>query len=101
MKSQNCNQAYQGSRRSQPLRLEHRSPPERLAISSAIYTAGLAKICAAPGDVIRSPSHFGNGRIRGETATERYQTESLGTAFPPPCSAPSALFFSKLAPYIG
>src|SRR5437773_2690506 len=60
----------------------------------------LAKICAAPGDVIRSPSHFGNGRIRGETATERYQTESLGTASPP-CSAPSALFFSKLAPYIG
>src|SRR6185436_19673277 len=50
-------------------------------------------------------SHFRNDRIRGETATERYQTESPGTAssdrVPLLFSACSALFFSKLAPYIG
>jgi hypothetical protein len=59
----------------------------------------LPKIRAAPGRRPR-PSHFGNGRIRGETAAERPQTESPATAFPS-CSAPSGLFFSKLAPYIG
>jgi hypothetical protein len=51
-------------------------------------------------DVTRTPSHFGNDRIRGETATERYQTESI-TPRSPPVQRLSALFFSKLAPYIG
>ena len=59
----------------------------------------LRKIRAAPGRSPR-PSHFGNARIRGETATDRHQTESPGIVFSS-CSAPSALFFSKLAPYIG
>ena len=95
-----CNQAQQRSRRSQPLRLigapQH---PGRLAISAAIRTAGWRKFVRCR-DVTRIRRIFGNGRIRGETATERHQTESPGPVFPSR-SAPSALFFSRLAPYIG
>jgi hypothetical protein len=47
-----------------------------------------------------APAHFGNGRIRSETATERHQTESPGPRSPP-VQRLRPLFFSKLAPYIG
>ena len=51
-------------------------------------------------DVTRTRRIFGNGRFRGETATGRHQTESI-TPRSPPVQRLSALFFSKLAPYIG
>ena len=80
------------------LRLVHRSPPSDWRWASVIRTAGWRKFMQRR-DVTRIRRIFGNGRIRGETATERHQTESRGPVFPSR-SAPLALFFSKLAPYI-
>src|SRR5207302_2090333 len=80
--------------------IAHRSTPERLAISSAIYTAGWRKFVPPPGGRNPLPSHFGTGRIRGETATERYQTESPGTRVPLLFSAFGPCFSPNLHPIL-
>ena len=94
---QSCNQAYQEGRRSQPLRLRT-ATPRAIGDQQREPHGRLPKIRAAPGRR-PGPPYFGNGRIRGETATERHQTESQGSRSLPVPDRP-ALFFSKLAPYI-
>jgi len=75
-------------------------PPERLAISAVIRTAGCRKFVQRR-DVTRIRRIFRNGRIRDETATERYQTESPGAAIPRPLSAFGPIFLQNCTLYWG
>ena len=99
MKSQRCNQAQQRGHRSQPLRLEHRSTPERLAVSSAIRTAGWRKFVQRR-DVTRTRRISGTVEFVAKPQLSDIKPKVQGPRSPSR-SAPSALFFSKLAPYIG
>jgi len=80
MTPQNYNQAHQRGRRSQPS-IGAPQLPQRLAIRSAIRMAGWRKF--VPRQDAIGTGAFGNDRIRGETATERYQTETRGSRSPP------------------
>src|SRR5207302_7472397 len=75
--------------------IAHRSTPERLAISSAIYTAGWRKFVPPPrGDVTRSRRTSEPVEFVAKPQLSDIKPKVWETAFPS-CSAPSALFFSK------
>ena len=82
------------------MRLEHCSTPERRAVSSAISTAGWRKF------VQRRDRNPGPAGPRERSNSDRNRKRAIsnrksGAGDPPPVPAASALFFSKIAPYIG
>ena len=80
--------------------IEHCSTPERRAVSSAISTAGWRKF------VQRRDRNPGPAAPRERSNSDRNRKRAIsnrksGAGNPLAGSAPSALFFSKIAPYIG
>ena len=97
MKSQRCNQAQQRGHRSQPLRLGHRSTLEQMAGQRQD-----PHVCAA--GIVQRRDATANAAFREWSISWRNRNWATSNrkyypAFAAP-SAPPALFFSKLAPYI-
>ena len=97
MKSQRCNQAQQRGHRSQPLRLGHRSTLEQISGQRQDPHVCAARNHAAPGRGRKAA--FWEWSISWRNRNWATSNRKYYPAFAAP-SAPPALFFSKLAPYI-